>query len=253
VLFLDLDRFKPVNDRYGHATGDALLVAVTTRLKDSVRSGDLVSRFGGDEFLVLCSALISREQAHDVAERIEQAVSTPFESDGHVLSISASIGIAYHSGGDALIDANSLVNHADLAMYEAKRLGRPASRRPNYPHPSSPGRSRTIVRAPPQDRRRVRSSVRRQVGIVGHLSSEKCRRVVRAVPCRLPVCRWSWLPPPARRRQHRNRRRPSRRRPSRRRARRKPCLRKRVPPPRPANTAPSNMAPWRVAFLHVNQ
>ncbi len=124
VLFLDLDRFKPVNDMYGHAAGDGLLVAVTTRLREAVRSGDLVSRFGGDEFLVLCSALIDRAQAYDVAERIEQAVSAPFELDGHVLSISTSIGIAYHSGDDALIDANSLVNHADLAMYEAKRLGR---------------------------------------------------------------------------------------------------------------------------------
>jgi diguanylate cyclase (GGDEF)-like protein len=123
-LFIDLDRFKPINDRFGHAAGDALLTAVATRLNESVRSGDLVSRFGGDEFLVLCSKLAGQHQGMEIAERIQLALARPFEIDGVALSISCSIGIAFYSSNEEEIDAESLIGYADLAMYEAKRNGR---------------------------------------------------------------------------------------------------------------------------------
>jgi diguanylate cyclase (GGDEF)-like protein len=99
-------------------------MAVSARLTESVRVGDLVSRFGGGEFVVLCSALISQGHAIEVADRIQRAISSPFELDGLVLSISASIGLAFHSGDDPPLDADRLVGCADLAMYEAKRHGR---------------------------------------------------------------------------------------------------------------------------------
>jgi diguanylate cyclase (GGDEF)-like protein len=124
TLFIDLDRFKPINDRFGHAAGDALLTAVATRLNESVRSGDLVSRFGGDEFLVLCSKLAGQHQGMEIAERIQLALARPFEIDGVALSISCSIGIAFYSSNEEEIDAESLIGYADLAMYEAKRNGR---------------------------------------------------------------------------------------------------------------------------------
>jgi diguanylate cyclase (GGDEF)-like protein len=124
TLFIDLDQFKPINDEHGHAAGDVVLAAVAARLKGSVRSGDLVSRFGGDEFLVLCSALVNREQALEIAQRIQGALSQPFQIDGISVTITASIGVAFHSSTDLTIDVDSLVGYADLAMYEAKKQGR---------------------------------------------------------------------------------------------------------------------------------
>ncbi len=124
TLFIDLDQFKPINDEHGHAAGDIVLTAVAARLRDSVRSGDLVSRFGGDEFLVLCSALIDREQAIEIARRIQRALADPFDISGVPVTMSASIGVAFHSSTDLTIDVDSLVGYADLAMYEAKKHGR---------------------------------------------------------------------------------------------------------------------------------
>ena len=122
ALFIDLDGFKPVNDRYGHAVGDALLKAVAGRLLESMRPGDYVSRFGGDEFLILCKDLRTDSDAQAVAERIRQYVAEPFDIGGHRLCIGTSIGIALLD--DHAEDAVSLIHNADLAMYEAKRTGK---------------------------------------------------------------------------------------------------------------------------------
>ncbi|SFF28958.1 diguanylate cyclase (GGDEF) domain-containing protein [Actinoplanes philippinensis] len=122
VLFIDLDGFKPINDRCGHATGDALLKAVAARLRESMRPDDYVSRFGGDEFIVLCRHLPDASDAHAVADRIRRCVAEPFEIDGHRLHVGTSIGIALID--DRTDDAMTVIHHADLAMYEAKRKGK---------------------------------------------------------------------------------------------------------------------------------
>ncbi|MEU8656256.1 diguanylate cyclase domain-containing protein [Actinoplanes philippinensis] len=122
ALFIDLDGFKPINDRYGHATGDSLLRGVAERLRESMRPDDYVSRFGGDEFIILCRHLVTEADAHAVADRIRRYVAEPFEIDGHRLHVGTSIGIALVD--DLTDDAMTLIHHADLAMYEAKRNGK---------------------------------------------------------------------------------------------------------------------------------
>jgi diguanylate cyclase (GGDEF)-like protein len=127
VLFIDLDGFKPINDRYGHAAGDALLVAVAQRLAGGTRKGDVVGRFGGDEFLVLCTALVDEAQVTAIAERLRQEIAKPYEFDGHVVSVGSSIGLALNDSLDDV--AATLIHHADRAMYEAKEGGRGRIRR----------------------------------------------------------------------------------------------------------------------------
>jgi diguanylate cyclase (GGDEF)-like protein len=124
TLFIDLDRFKPINDEFGHATGDALLRAVAERIAASVRADDVVSRFGGDEFLVLCERLNDEEQPVRIAERIRSAMTQPFRIDGYDLSLGCSIGVALQPVGVVGVDAQALVHQADLAMYRAKTAGR---------------------------------------------------------------------------------------------------------------------------------
>jgi diguanylate cyclase (GGDEF)-like protein len=122
VLCLDLDRFKAVNDTFGHPTGDLLLRAVADRLQACVRDVDSVSRLGGDEFVVLLVDLQESEQASRVAERIVKVMGEPFELDGQVASVGASVGIALTP-----MDANSavtLLKRADTALYRAKQEGK---------------------------------------------------------------------------------------------------------------------------------
>jgi diguanylate cyclase (GGDEF)-like protein len=119
VLFLDLDRFKTVNDSLGHEAGDALLQEIAERLRAALRPGDTVARFGGDEFLILCEELSAEFEAVRVAERALQAIKAPIAVDGRAISIGASVGIAY--GGGSGTGAHELVRQADAAMYRAKR------------------------------------------------------------------------------------------------------------------------------------
>jgi diguanylate cyclase (GGDEF)-like protein len=118
VLFVDLDRFKPINDRYGHDTGDLVLRVIAERLRATVRPGDTVSRFGGDEFAVFCESLESRAVASAVAQRIRREIERPIAARGHTVSVGASVGIAFCSGEG--VTPTTLLADADAAMYEAK-------------------------------------------------------------------------------------------------------------------------------------
>ena len=122
VLFLDLDRFKVVNDSLGHETGDRLLVEVAVRLRASLRPGDLAARFGGDEFVVLLEDVASAEDAIVVAQRIADALSAPFHLAGRPISVTASVGIVI--GGDPNESPDDILRKADVAMYRAKNGGK---------------------------------------------------------------------------------------------------------------------------------
>ena len=121
VLFVDLDRFKLVNDGLGHETGDELLAAVSRRLSTSVRRQDTVARFGGDEFVVLCEDLSDERQAVELAERAAHAFVEPFVLSRAEVAVSASIGIAVTRRTSER--ASTLLQDADAAMYRAKRRG----------------------------------------------------------------------------------------------------------------------------------
>jgi diguanylate cyclase (GGDEF)-like protein len=122
VLFLDLDRFKRINDTLGHAVGDELLRAVVQRLRTSVREGDLIARWGGDEFTVLLPALHSRSEADAVAQRVVGSMSAPVRLAGEAMQISASVGLAVYP--DDGRDAETLLRNADTALYRVKADGR---------------------------------------------------------------------------------------------------------------------------------
>jgi diguanylate cyclase (GGDEF)-like protein len=119
VLFLDLDRFKNVNDTLGHDVGDRLLVAVAQRLRRSVRNADCVARLGGDEFTVVLAEVVGPNAAVTAAQNICRALSTPFQIDGHDIFVTTSVGISMYPH-DAT-DVGTLLKHADTAMYRAKR------------------------------------------------------------------------------------------------------------------------------------
>jgi diguanylate cyclase (GGDEF)-like protein len=121
LLFIDLDRFKDVNDTLGHAVGDALLKAVAQRLLACVRGSDTVARLGGDEFVVLLEGLRCSESPQAVAHKILMAFSQPFELQGCKLSTQPSIGMAMYPDHGA--HESTLLSHADEAMYAAKRSG----------------------------------------------------------------------------------------------------------------------------------
>ena len=122
MLFLDLDKFKQVNDSLGHAFGGKLLQSVVGRLLACVRASDTVCRLGGDEFVILLSEIKEAGNAGLKAGQILTAINAPFEIDSHKIYITASIGVATYPGDSA--DAESLIKNADLAMYQAKEQGR---------------------------------------------------------------------------------------------------------------------------------
>jgi diguanylate cyclase (GGDEF)-like protein/PAS domain S-box-containing protein len=121
VLFLDVDHFKVVNDSLGHAAGDELLRSVAERLRTSVRLSDVVSRFGGDEFVVLCDPVVDEADALRVARRVAVAMAGPFQVEDHSLRATLSIGIAVHEAGST---PSSMLRDADAAAYRAKQRGR---------------------------------------------------------------------------------------------------------------------------------
>jgi diguanylate cyclase (GGDEF)-like protein len=119
ILMIDLDDFKSINDRLGHAAGDRYLVTAADRMRQCVRSGDTVARLGGDEFVVLLAEVAEPSLAHDVAHRVLAAFAAPFELGGTVVSIGASIGVAVGDGS-----TEALLQTADAALYEAKAHGK---------------------------------------------------------------------------------------------------------------------------------
>jgi diguanylate cyclase (GGDEF)-like protein len=121
ILFLDVDRFKPVNDNLGRQAGDELLAAAAPRLKQVVRSSDTVARFGGDEFGILLEDISGEGDAIEMAERIAEIFTRPFHLDGHEHFVTISMGIALARGSEL---AEDLVRDADAAMYRAKERGR---------------------------------------------------------------------------------------------------------------------------------
>lgn len=122
VLFIDLDKFKDINDNLGHATGDIVLRTTAQRMLSVIREADTAARIGGDEFVILLDGTVEREDIAKVADKVIETLGQPVEQDGHSLHIGASIGIAcYPQDGKT---GNELLGRADQAMYEAKCTGR---------------------------------------------------------------------------------------------------------------------------------
>jgi len=122
VLFVDLDHFKSVNDRYGHRVGDDLLAMVALRLRQAVRPGDTLARLGGDEFVIVCEDLTDAAAAEDVARRIAETLAQPFPLPAvGELALGASVGIAF--AGDTISLPEVILRDADTAMYQAKAAG----------------------------------------------------------------------------------------------------------------------------------
>ena len=127
VLFVDIDRFKTINDTLGHDAGDQVLVQFAQRLRQCVREVDTVARQGGDEFIVLLTELHKGADAQQVAEKIMKTIAEPFVVNGDLLDVAASIGVAVYPDDDD--DIEPLIEKADLAMYAAKQRGKGASLR----------------------------------------------------------------------------------------------------------------------------
>ena len=124
VLFLDVDRFKLVNDTHGHGLGDELLLSVARRLRQCTRPEDLVARIGGDEFLVVVQGLAGPDDAIEVAERTRLAFAIPFEVRRGEITATTSVGVSITDGSDPRVDPESMIRDADTAMYQAKEAGR---------------------------------------------------------------------------------------------------------------------------------
>jgi diguanylate cyclase len=126
VHYLDLDGFKPVNDRYGHAVGDALLIAVSKRIARAIRATDTAARLGGDEFAILQCDIADAGEAEQMARRLAEAIAVPYRMDEHTITISTSIGyiVAEHGAEDL----ECLLTLADEALYASKRSGRNVTR-----------------------------------------------------------------------------------------------------------------------------
>jgi diguanylate cyclase (GGDEF)-like protein len=124
LIFIDLDGFKSLNDEFGHSAGDAVLATVASRITGSVRSGDLVCRFGGDEFIVVCQRT-TQVEALAVAERIRTEIKHPIHGDGWTTSLTASVGVTVHPAANSnTLTAADLLRTADQAMYRSKNRGK---------------------------------------------------------------------------------------------------------------------------------
>lgn len=121
ICYLDLDGFKPVNDRHGHHVGDALLVSLARRFEEGVREGDTAARLGGDEFVLLLANLESVGDGEAIVERLLEKIAEPYHIHGREIRISASAGLTFFPEDNA--DAAALLKHADSAMYQAKKAG----------------------------------------------------------------------------------------------------------------------------------
>ncbi len=126
LMFIDIDRFKNINDSLGHAAGDRLLVCVANRLLSSIRNVDLLARLGGDEFVLIISEVENSLRLREIAEQISKELSKPITIDGQDINVTVSIGISIFP--DHGSDLDGLMRHADLAMYAAKESGRNQSR-----------------------------------------------------------------------------------------------------------------------------
>jgi diguanylate cyclase (GGDEF)-like protein len=126
VFFLDLDDFKAVNDRFGHAAGDCVLIEMAQRIRGSIRATDTAARFGGDEFLVLCDQLADAEAVDQLAGRVRQALAAPYEIEGERVDVGVSIGVSMTR--DPQAHPEELIRSADIAMFDLKnptaRVGR---------------------------------------------------------------------------------------------------------------------------------
>jgi diguanylate cyclase (GGDEF)-like protein len=125
LLFLDLDRFKAINDTWGHEAGDHVLRTIAARIDESLRPFDTVARLGGDEFVVLCEDIEGEDAALEIAQRLRSSLTRPIDVLGDHVTLSASVGVALPDGISE--DAEELLHAADTAMYRAKRRGRGAS------------------------------------------------------------------------------------------------------------------------------
>jgi diguanylate cyclase (GGDEF)-like protein len=121
ILYIDLDRFKRVNDTFGHATGDTLLIQAAERLRGTLRPTDLLARLGGDEFAILQVPFLDADSAQAVARRINQVIAEPFLIADKSISIGASVGIRLAPG--TRCDPDALLSTADHALYSVKRTG----------------------------------------------------------------------------------------------------------------------------------
>jgi diguanylate cyclase (GGDEF)-like protein/PAS domain S-box-containing protein len=123
VIYLDLDGFKQVNDRYGHSIGDQLLIALSARMQQALREGDTLSRLGGDEFVAILVDMDETSSALPIIQKLLNAVSQAIEFDDIVVQVSASIGVTFYPQYDS-VDADQLIRQADQAMYSAKQSGK---------------------------------------------------------------------------------------------------------------------------------
>ncbi|MDO8925728.1 MAG: PAS domain S-box protein [Sideroxyarcus sp.] len=122
VCYIDLDGFKEVNDRFGHEVGDQLLVDITRRLQEVLRAGDTLARLGGDEFVLLFNDLEETNECFQILDRVMETIATPMRSGSQQVGVSASIGVTFYPADDE--DGDTLMRHADQAMYIAKQTGK---------------------------------------------------------------------------------------------------------------------------------